>query len=169
MGACERTGSFVCSGGQVSSNCVEGQPSPDTTNDGVDDDCDGAVDEAAVSCSLITIPPSAFIFEPFFHSVGTTIYRICIGQGGVDSEYYRWSFLAGDVYYYEAAGGSNTSCVSDPPPATSSSWSYAGGTISTDDLYDTGIDYTEGACSYDVIATDLFFGREVGTVYLAPK
>ena len=45
-GACERTGILDCSAGQEIESCNPGpQLGPDTTCDGIDDDCDGATDE----------------------------------------------------------------------------------------------------------------------------
>ncbi|MBN2191197.1 MAG: hypothetical protein JW751_00125, partial [Polyangiaceae bacterium] len=45
IGACAATGQTACEAGVVVSHCTEGLPTPDTVCNGVDDDCDGAVDE----------------------------------------------------------------------------------------------------------------------------
>ncbi len=44
-GACARNGSRICVNGSVTDSCVEGNPSNDNNNNGVDDDCDGRTDE----------------------------------------------------------------------------------------------------------------------------
>lgn len=52
-GACFATGQTACQDGEVSDTCTPGSPSPETCN-GVDDDCNGAVDDGisggATSC-----------------------------------------------------------------------------------------------------------------------
>ena len=45
VGACARTGSLICAGGSVQNPCVAGSPGTDNTNNGVDEDCDGRLDE----------------------------------------------------------------------------------------------------------------------------
>jgi hypothetical protein len=47
LGVCARTGIRSCAAGQVADSCVPGTPaaSQDTTCNGLDDDCDGSVDE----------------------------------------------------------------------------------------------------------------------------
>lgn len=58
IGACARTGSYGCHGGQVSDSCHPGNPlaPTDLTCDNVDDDCDGTADEDFVpttsSCGI---------------------------------------------------------------------------------------------------------------------
>ncbi len=45
-GACQRNGQIICSNGSTSDNCSPGAPSPnETRGNGIDDDCDGSVDE----------------------------------------------------------------------------------------------------------------------------
>jgi Putative metal-binding motif len=55
VGACERTGTMQCVGGQLQNSCSPGQPAEqDATCDNTDQDCDGRVDEnyqpEVVSC-----------------------------------------------------------------------------------------------------------------------
>ncbi len=46
VGACASTGSTSCVTGQVRDSCIAGTPAPiDTCGNGVDDDCDGSIDE----------------------------------------------------------------------------------------------------------------------------
>lgn len=42
VGACERTGQFVCNNGSISNNCVAGIPSNEIPNNGIDEDCNGS-------------------------------------------------------------------------------------------------------------------------------
>ncbi|MDY0062755.1 MAG: MopE-related protein, partial [Myxococcota bacterium] len=54
-GACAATGRKSCAGGQLADSCTPGSPraEDDTTCDGVDDDCDGQVDEDFVSADTV--------------------------------------------------------------------------------------------------------------------
>ncbi|HRE87714.1 MAG TPA: MopE-related protein, partial [Myxococcota bacterium] len=56
VGACRRNGQAFCINGGVVDSCEAGSPSADTTCNGVDDDCDGSVDEhfpaTATSCGV---------------------------------------------------------------------------------------------------------------------
>jgi hypothetical protein len=49
-GACSAAGQASCQNGSIVDSCTPGAPSPETCN-GVDDDCDGAIDEGGV-CAL---------------------------------------------------------------------------------------------------------------------
>lgn len=50
VGACASTGVTSCASGVLSDSCIPGTPAPDDALcDGVDDDCDGAVDEGYLS------------------------------------------------------------------------------------------------------------------------
>jgi hypothetical protein len=48
-GACASTGVTTCTAGTPGDSCTAGQPTAETCN-GVDDDCDGTVDEGTTSC-----------------------------------------------------------------------------------------------------------------------
>ena len=57
IGACEADGQRLCqAGGELEDVCLPLDPSDDETCDGVDDDCDGRIDEAAplvpVTCGI---------------------------------------------------------------------------------------------------------------------
>ena len=55
VGACARTGNFVCSSGLKTDTCEAGQPTSDSTCNGVDDDCNGKIDDggslSAANCN----------------------------------------------------------------------------------------------------------------------
>jgi concanavalin A-like lectin/glucanase superfamily protein/putative metal-binding protein len=76
VGACRSTGTTSCVGGMVVDSCHAGTPAPnDATCNGIDDDCDGAVDEnypsVATTCGIGAC-----------HSTGATS---CVGGSVVDS------------------------------------------------------------------------------------
>jgi hypothetical protein len=47
VGACARTGAMSCANGNMSDSCQPGNPVAEVPGDGVDNDCDGEVDETA--------------------------------------------------------------------------------------------------------------------------
>ncbi len=54
IGACQSTGYEICEGGKTVSTCVPGSPAPlEICGNGLDDDCDGEVDEG---CANAVIP-----------------------------------------------------------------------------------------------------------------
>jgi hypothetical protein len=54
VGACARTGVAQCSNGVVSDSCVPGTPTTETCN-GIDDNCDGTIDNAAAPTGTPTV------------------------------------------------------------------------------------------------------------------
>ena len=69
-GACSAAGTTICVEGQVLDTCRDGQPAiDDPTCDGVDDDCDGAVDE-----DYVPIPTACGI-----GACARTGERVCVG------------------------------------------------------------------------------------------
>ena len=80
VGACARNGSLVCLNGSVSNSCVEGNPSNDNNNNGVDEDCDGSTDEHYVAPT----------------PVGTKLVRCDFGGG---LWYTTQQFSSGVIFY----------------------------------------------------------------------
>ena len=88
VGACARTGNLICSGGAEQDSCTPGNPGSDNTNNGVDDDCDGRVDEHVVvqepvGSKLVRCDFSGGLWYTtqrissgvIFHSAGLECYR----------------------------------------------------------------------------------------------
>lgn len=55
VGGCARNGNIVCSGAGTSCNAVAGEPQPEVCN-GIDDNCDGTVDEDPVCIECLALP-----------------------------------------------------------------------------------------------------------------
>jgi hypothetical protein len=93
VGACARDGATVCSGGGVVCDAVPGAPAAEACN-GLDDDCDGAVDEDACgsgSCADPYVVPAGGQ-EATFHITQTSYVGAVCGApaDGVD-QVHRWT------------------------------------------------------------------------------
>ena len=165
QGACERQGLLSCSSSGPVDSCQPGRPSVEVFTNGVDEDCDGLIDEGAPACELITI--DQFVSTNSYNE-GTTIKAVCMVEQ-FDTSYMRWAYLPnGQISLYDGAGvGACPGQTTDHN--TFNTWSYEGGSINQPELFDTGIDHSDGGCQYDVIGQELFSGRELGSVYFAPK
>ena len=77
VGACARTGATSCVGGTVQNSCAPGTPQTEVCN-GIDDDCDGTIDNAAPLTATATL-------------------QITMGSGG--AVHLAWSAVAGASGY----------------------------------------------------------------------
>ncbi len=77
-GACSSSGATSCAGGSVVDSCAPGSPAPvDASCDGVDDDCDGSVDEEFVLTCVGTSARSCV--GGAFHDVECSDANACNG------------------------------------------------------------------------------------------
>ena len=140
VGACTAAGVTSCAaGGVVQTNCTPGMPSPDTTCDDVDDDCNGVVDEdyppvqvpcppeacapmAASTCVAGVIGDSCRFGEPGLAD------DTCDGEdddcdGSLDEDYQGAATMCGNGpcrangEFICVGGGLADDCQPDPPPS----------------------------------------------------
>ena len=54
-GACKSNGFYICQGGSPVHDCTPSDPSPENTSNGIDDDCDGSIDEGLLHRRLSVV------------------------------------------------------------------------------------------------------------------
>jgi hypothetical protein len=95
VGACARTGVAQCSNGVVNDSCVPGAPSAETCN-GIDDNCDGTIDNAAAPTGVPAVSASR---------LGATTARLTWPAVPVATGY---DIVRGSVVALRSSGGNFT-------------------------------------------------------------
>ena len=129
---------------------------------------------ATPSCSLTTIPDTAFIAvgsDPGYTSLGGYCITDEFSQDYGEFFINTGSTYIPDVYAWEGAAGSTTCYTPTSPYGTQvSSFSYNGGTLyptGSNTLYDSGVTYSYGGCTYDVVTE--WTGPACVYVHLCPQ
>jgi hypothetical protein len=89
VGVCRRTGTLACSAGKTMDTCVPGQPSSAVDGpapNGLDDDCDGAIDEESCMASTLTFEPGAYTNIAVPAHCATATVQLWGGGGGSGNE-----------------------------------------------------------------------------------
>jgi hypothetical protein len=129
VGACASSGNRICSGGAVVNTCTPGSPSPDdnTGVPGVDDDCDGQVDEH-MTCTASALQLSAGAHRDIPVSVGCTQVTVRLwGAGG--------------------AGGANVGSFDTGGPGAAGGYSMRTVTVSGSDSVDIFVGARATGCT----------------------
>ena len=86
VGACESAGAILCAAGQVLDDCTPGQPGVEMCDDGVDNDCDGSVDEGCVAddCDGIDNDGDGQVDEDFVSMPTACGIGACAAQGATE-------------------------------------------------------------------------------------
>jgi len=113
VGACARTGSFVCRGDGNGTACSVAASAPTTeTCNGIDDDCNGVVDDIApTSCSLGACSTAQMRCP--LTTAGTSVAATCVRTGYVAAGTVCRAAVAGGCDVQEVCSGIADACPMD--------------------------------------------------------
>jgi RHS repeat-associated protein len=154
VGACAVTGTTSCIAGHAQAACTPGAPSPDTGCDGIDDDCDGHIDEAHVpaiddanACTTDTCDPVTGAVSHTNLSVGASCSdgNVCNGeetcQGGSSDPI--CTNVSGPIVAWWPANGSATDIIGGNHGTPIGGVTYAGAEVGQGFNFDGVDDYVD--------------------------